>query len=245
MERYQLTLSYDGTEYKGFQRQGKTRTVQLEIERVLKKLGWHGKSILFSGRTDSGVHALGQVIAFDLQWKHAETDLLNAFNAKLPADISVLSCARVKNDFHPRFDAKSRVYMYRILVSKQRQPLKERYEWRIAENLDMDMLNLAAGAIVGTHDFKCVGRAMKEDGSTIRTVDHAHWTREPGESLRFEICANAFLYHMVRRIVFLQTLIARSRMSIDQFRDMIDAKHAGKPGIAPPHGLCLMKCNFG
>lgn len=245
MERYQLTLSYDGTEYKGFQRQGKTRTVQLEIERVLKDLGWHGKSILFSGRTDSGVHALGQVIAFDLEWNHAEIDLLNAFNAKLPADIAVLSCRNVKNDFHPRFDAKNRVYLYSILISKHRQPLKERYAWRIPESLDMELLNLAAGVVVGTHDFKCVGRAMKEDGTTIRTVYHAHWTRGPDKSLRFEICANAFLYHMVRRIVFIHTSIARSWMSIDQFRDMIDAKHPGKPGIAPPCGLCLMKCNYG
>lgn len=244
MERYQLTLSYDGTEYAGFQRQGKTRTVQLEIERVLDRLGWQGKSILFSGRTDSGVHALGQVIAFDLQWRHAEVDLLNAFNAKLPADISVLSCAQVNKDFHPRFDAKSRVYMYSILISNQRQPLKERYAWRMPEGMDVDTLNLAAGVIVGTHDFKGVGRAMKEDGNTIRTVLDARWAKESDELIRFEIRANAFLYHMVRRIVFCQTSIARSGMSLDQFRDMIESGHSGKPGIAPPHGLCLMKCNY-
>ena len=106
MERYQLILAYDGTDFFGFQRQGNTRTVQQVVEKALSELGWQEETILFAGRTDSGVHASGQVVSFSLVWQHDDVDLVNALNAKLPADAAVRDITQVKAGFHPRYDAR-------------------------------------------------------------------------------------------------------------------------------------------
>src|SRR5689334_20490747 len=121
MARYQLTLAYDGTDFFGSQRQANKRTVQGELEKALQKLGWTGRSILMSGRTDTGVHATGQIASCDLDWSHAEEDLLKALNATLPADMAVQRVCMINADFHPRFDATSRCYRYKIF----RQPARD------------------------------------------------------------------------------------------------------------------------
>src|SRR5690606_11536569 len=131
MARYQLTLAYDGTDFFGSQRQAKKRTVQGELENALRKLGWAGRSILLSGRTDTGVHATGQVAACDLDWAHADDELVRALNAKLPNDISVWDAKIARDDFHPRFGATSRVYSYRLFCDDVRNPIRERFAWRI------------------------------------------------------------------------------------------------------------------
>src|SRR5215204_5267389 len=113
MARYQLTLAYDGTDFFGSQRQAKPRTVQGELERALSKLGWTGNSVMMSGRTDTGVHAIGQVVSVDLDWNHSAKDLVRALNATLPADIAVQKAQIVDAKFHPRFDATSRRYQYK------------------------------------------------------------------------------------------------------------------------------------
>jgi len=159
MARYQINLAYDGTEFQGSQRQGRKRTVQLEVENALQRLGWTGKSILLAGRTDAGVHASGQSAAFDLDWQHSLIDLKNAINAILPVDISVVSIARVRNDFHPRFDAAARRYRYNIYCQAERDPLKDRYAWRLEKPADLRLLKTAAKALLGTHDFSEFGRA--------------------------------------------------------------------------------------
>ena len=115
MAHYQVTLSYDGTEFKGYQRQGIKRTVQGCVEEALRKLGWTATSIVSAGRTDTGVHASGQVITFDLDWNHPMGEILCALNTYLPADISARKIQEAAPDFHPRFDAKSREYRYRVL----------------------------------------------------------------------------------------------------------------------------------
>src|SRR5512145_3367616 len=114
MARYQLTLAYDGTEFFGSQRQASKRTVQGELEKALAEIGWTGRSVILSGRTDTGVHATGQVASVDLHWLHADEDLLRALNAELPFDMAVHSARVVDPKFHPRFDATSRCYCYRL-----------------------------------------------------------------------------------------------------------------------------------
>ena len=123
MARYQLILAYDGTDFFGFQRQGNTRTVQQVVEKALSELGWQEETILFAGRTDSGVHANGQVISFSLDWQHTDADLLNALNARLPSDAAVRDITQVKAEFHPRYDATSRSYVYRIYQLPNRQSI--------------------------------------------------------------------------------------------------------------------------
>jgi tRNA pseudouridine38-40 synthase len=110
MARYKVILAYDGTHFLGFQRQGPKRTVQAELEKALRGLGWTGRAILSSGRTDSGVHAAGQVAAFDLEWAHSDEALVSAINVHLPQDAAVLTARKERDDFHPRFDALERCY---------------------------------------------------------------------------------------------------------------------------------------
>ncbi len=124
-DRYRVRLAYDGTGFHGSQFQPELRTVQGEVEKALRKLNWQGETLLFAGRTDAGVHAVGQVIAFDYKWDHTETELQQALNSVFPQDISAVQVKKTKADFHPRYDALSRIYQYQILCSQIRDPLQE------------------------------------------------------------------------------------------------------------------------
>jgi tRNA pseudouridine38-40 synthase len=243
MARYQLILAYDGTDFSGFQRQGKTRTVQLVVEQALAELGWQEETILFAGRTDAGVHASGQVIGFSLEWQHEDVTLLNALNARMPADVSVLQISRTEAEFHPRYDASSRSYAYTLYHLPQRQPLIERNAWRIWPALEGAPLNEAARIFLGRHDFAAFGRAMKKDGSTIREVFESRWI-ETSTGWRYEITANAFLYHMVRRLVFVQVRAAQGFLSLQNLEEGLHHQVKLKPGLAPPHGLVLTRVDF-
>src|SRR5258706_5240325 len=132
MARYKLTLAYDGSGFVGSQRQAstKTRTVQGELEKALQKLGWTGRSVIMSGRTDTGVHATGQVASVDLDWSHTDNQIVRALNSLLPADMAVRSAKVVDEKFHPRFDATARLYRYRLFCQSLRDPMRERFDWR-------------------------------------------------------------------------------------------------------------------
>ena len=126
MARYKVTLSYDGTGFQGYQRQKNRRTVQGCVEQALQQIGWTATSILSAGRTDTGVHASGQVIAFDLEWNHTTGKLVLALNAALPPDIAVVDAVEATGSFHPRYSALAREYHYSLLLAKHRNPLLER-----------------------------------------------------------------------------------------------------------------------
>ena len=243
MARYQLILAYEGTDFAGFQRQRNARTVQAVIESALRELDWQEESILFAGRTDAGVHASGQVISFSLDWQHHEDELLNALNARLPQDTVGQSIAQVEAEFHPRYDASSRTYLYTIYHATQVQPLRERYAWRIWPALDDRLLNEAAETFVGRHDFSAFGRAMKPGASTIREVFTSHWTQSQN-GWQYEVSANAFLYHMVRRLVYLQVQYAKGCMNMSDLKRGFDEKEIIKPGLAPSHGLILSRVDY-
>lgn len=243
MARYQVTLAYDGTHFLGFQRQGKARTVQVVVETALRQLGWQGKTLLAAGRTDTGVHASGQTIAFDLDWTHDLAALGRAMNANLPEDVAVQSVAVTADDFHPRFDAQSRTYQYRVYCEPNRSPLRDRYTWRVWPAAEIEKLQAAASLFEGTHDFAAFGTPPRVKGSTIRTVYRANWEQQV-DGLQFEITANAFLYHMVRRIVFLQVLTGQGRLDLEELKLGIVAARPQTPGLAPPQGLVLTKVNY-
>lgn len=252
MERYQVILAYDGSSYKGFQRQAKAHSIQAVIEAALRKLNWQGKSILAAGRTDSGVHAMGQVVAFDLDWKHNEQDLLAALNSYLPADVVVNQVQKVRSSFHPRHDARWRKYAYRIYCQPVRQPLIEPYAWRVWPAVDLDILHQTAQILIGTHDFCSFGTPPRTGGSTVRVVLDAVWKQDE-PYLVFEITAQAFLYHMVRRVVFMQVAIAQGKLSLAVLQQAIThAPHTNLSdemekntqnrlvhGMAPARGLIL------
>jgi tRNA pseudouridine38-40 synthase len=243
MALYKFILAYDGTNFSGFQRQGKARTVQGELEKTLAELGWHEKSILFAGRTDAGVHASGQVMTCALDWQHSSADLRQALNARLPDDVSLLQVSRTEAEFHPRYDASSRRYRYSIYMADVRHPLRERYAWRIWPELDKDRLDRIARLFVGKYDFAAFGRAMKKGGSTIREVLDSRWDTK-GDGLSYEVEANAFLYHMVRRLVSVQVRYAQGRLD---YQDVVEGLENGnplKPGLAPAHGLTLVQVKY-
>lgn len=243
-ERYKVTLAYDGTQFEGFQRQGMTRTVQLEVETALRRLNWQGRAILMAGRTDSGVHAQGQVVAFDLEWRHSLEALERALNAFLPPDVAVRRVETAASDFHPRYDALWRCYHYHLMFARQRDPLRERYCWRVWPGCEIDLLHAAAQVLIGSHDFGALGTPHRPGGSTVREVYRAIWL--PGEDgeLRFEVTANAFLYHMVRRMVYLQVLVGQKRLSLEALEAAVETACPVSPGLAPPQGLVLKQVQY-
>ena len=243
MARYKVILSYDGTLFVGFQRQAQARTVQLEFEQALRKLGWQGDTIQAAGRTDTGVHASGQVIAFDMDWPHPTQAMLKALNNWLPEDMAVtgINCAPV--DFHPRYSAISRRYRYRIFCSPERDPLKERYAWRVWPEPQDQLLLDAAAMIRGLRNYSAFGAPTRPGGHTIREVIHAGWQRDQGE-LIFEITANAFLYHMVRRVTFIHVKIGQGLVNMPDYQQALENGKTLMPGLAAPQGLTLVEVNY-
>ena len=241
MARYQIILSYDGTDFVGSQRQLNSRTIQSELEKALQKIKWNGNSILLAGRTDTGVHASGQVAAFDMDWKHSLEDLGNALNASLPLDMAVSKVRIVPDDFHPRFDASSRRYRYRLFCQSGRDPLRERYAWRVWPAVT-NLLELAE-IWPGTHDFAAFGTPPRPGNSTERNVLEAKWQLKEDE-WQFEIHGNAFLYHMVRRIVHAQVAVGQGRITIQDLTRALEKQTEIPVGLAPAHGLTLVEVRY-
>ena len=239
MALYQIKISYDGTDFHGFQRQLNNRTVQGEIEHALRKLGWSGRTITSSGRTDTGVHAEGQIATFEFDWNHSDEELEKAVNSLLPLDISINRAIRAKEGFHPRYDAKLRKYRYQIYIGSTAEPLAERYHWRVWPEPSFELMNQAAKVICGNHNFFRYGKPPKEGGRTLRSVESAEWKREKGNKASFQIKANSFLYHMVRRITFILVRVGQGKVMIDRIVDSFEGIDNLPPGIAPAKGLFL------
>ena len=239
MALYQITISYDGTDFHGFQRQLENRTVQGEIEHALRKLGWSGRTIISSGRTDAGVHAEGQIASFELDWNHSDEALERAANFLLPSDISINHVLRAKEGFHPRYDAKLRKYRYQIYIGSTVEPLAERYHWRVWPEPSFELMNQAGKVICGEHNFFLYGKPPKKGGRTLRSVESVEWKRDKGNRAFFQIKANSFLYHMARRITFVLVRVGQGKVMIDRIVDSFEGIDNLPPGIAPAKGLFL------
>lgn len=245
MARYQLILAYDGSGFAGSQRQANARTVQGELETALRKIGWAGKSVLLAGRTDTGVHASGQVAAFDFDdWTHPAGKLLQALNAKLPVDLAVKNAIAVSAEFHPRFDALSRTYQYRVFHAPVRDPLRERFAWRMPSTVDGESLNRAAEIFLGTHDFASFGSATSEMGMTVRTVTKSEWRKKPDGEWQYRVRADAFLYRMVRRLVYIQVASSQGRCSVKEIQLALKGQGRLPAGLAPANGLTLVNVEY-
>jgi tRNA pseudouridine38-40 synthase len=244
MARYQAILAYDGSGFQGSQRQANRRTVQGEFEKALGILNWTARSVLLSGRTDAGVHASGQVVAFDLEWAHPIEALLNALNANLPFDLAVRSLSLAPADFHPRFDATSRKYRYRLFCDATRDPLRERFLWRVHPPVEGEALVRNANVFLGTHDFAAFGSPTSPRGTTVRTVTESGWRQMPGGEWQYEVKADAFLYRMVRRLVFAQVSAAQGKSSPEDIKRALSKQEKLPAGIAPAHGLTLVEVTY-
>ncbi len=262
MERYQATIAYDGTAFWGFQAQPAFRTVEGEIRSALRTLGWRGETLLCGGRTDTGVHAAGQVVAFDMEWNHPPEELHRALNALLPDDISCPALQRAAADFHPRYDALRRCYRYRLYSAEWPDPLRDRYALRIWPAPDEKRLAEAARELPGKRDFGAFGSAPREGSHTVRTVFRAEWIRKD-DTLEFWIEADAFLFRMVRTIAGTLLEVGSSRRSPEEFRALLEppafpasrgqargqarGKASARGRAAPPApacGLCLMRIDY-
>lgn len=245
--RVRAVIAYDGTDYGGFQRQANAPTVQGALETALARVTQEAITVLAAGRTDAGVHARGQVIAFDTVWRHELSDLRRALNAVLPADISVQEVEEAAPDFHPRYDAHSRHYRYTLYNAPVRWPLGRRYSLHVAAPLDVAAMQRAAQSLVGEHDFATFGRPPQGavgTGVTVRRVLVAEWRGEPSH-LTFDIEANAFLYRMVRSIVGTLLQVGRGKMSVEKFVAVLASCDRSRAGpTAPPHGLCLVEVKY-
>ncbi len=248
--RYRATLAYDGTNYCGFQRQAKgIPSVQATVEDALAAVTRQTVTVIGAGRTDTGVHATGQVIAFDVDWKHSADTLLRAINTVLPDDIALQDVAMLgeilpnERGFHPRFDAVSRIYKYTIYAAPQPNPLLRRRAWHITAALDADALQAAAALLLGEHDFGAFGKPPRGD-NTVRTVMRSEWSSE-GALLVYHVEANAFLQHMVRRIVGTLAMVGRGAMMVAEFEAVFQSgKIASGIPLAPAHGLVLEQVEY-
>ena len=250
MTRYVATLAYDGTEYFGFQRQPEhIPTIQLAVEKSISKITRQNVSIIGAGRTDTGVHAIGQVIAFDVEWKHSETDLLLAINSQLPKDIALQNIWR-QDDFHPRYDALSRQYVYTVACLTTRNPLLNRQAWQIFDDsLDLETMQIASAHLIGSHDFGAFGTPPQEGSTnTVREVFLSQWEKETpvyGEVYTYRIRATAFLYHMVRRIVGTLVLVGQGKLTVDEFTAIMESRDIQMAKrLAPPQGLILEAVHY-
>ncbi len=243
--RYKAQVEYDGTGYYGFQRQRKGQpTIQAAVEKAITLITDQPVTITGAGRTDSGVHALGQVISFNLDWSHGAEALQRAINANLPADIAVLKIEETSPSFHPRYDAQSRAYEYHIHQTPVRSPLQRYRSWHINQSLDVEKMNRAAANLVGTHDFATFGRPP-QGKNTVRQVFSANW-RQEDDLIIFYIEANAFLYRMVRSLVGSLKVVGDGHWTIEEFIAAMracDRKLARK--VAPSHGLYLVSVTYG
>ena len=236
---YQSILSYDGTAFAGFQRQTRRRTVQGEVEKALHQLGWRERALRGAGRTDTGVHAAGQVVAYELEWRSDPARLTRALNALLPEDVAVVDTAPAPAGFRPRYDARWRRYRYRIIAAETRQPLAERFAWRVWPAPDTGRMVQGAQALLGEHDFGAFGTAPRRGSHTRRIIRRAEWLEE-AQGASFVIEADAFLYRMARRLTAALVAVGQGRAPIETVAEHLAQprrKWQGSP--APAHGLCL------
>jgi len=243
--RFRATVEYDGTDFAGFQIQRSgTRTVQGELETALARLGDGARHVVEgAGRTDAGVHALGQVIAFTFTGRQTAPQLETAINGLLPPDVAVRDVRRAVSGFNPRRAARYREYRYTIWNGPH-SPLRERYALGVRVPLDAAAMERAGQAFAGRHDFSAVGTVVG-DRSPVRTV-HLVRVRRQGSLVTIDVRANAFLRGMVRRIVAVLLDVGRGMVNEQQVREALAARTPARNGAsAPARGLCLRRVVLG
>ncbi|MBF0612630.1 MAG: tRNA pseudouridine(38-40) synthase TruA [Magnetococcales bacterium] len=244
MQRYRLLLEYNGTRFRGWQRQLGHPTVQESLETALARLCGHQVTVTGAGRTDTGVHALGQVAHFDTHRPRPAGELKKALNALTPKDVAVLAVEEVDSRFHARFSACYREYLYRLNDRQEPPVLELGRVWHLHQRVDAGLMNQAASLLLGQHDFTAFRAAGCQAKSPVREVKLARVSRQ-GHEIRLEIGANAFLQHMVRNIIGSLVMVGRGEWSVDHFGKVLAGGDRTRAGAtAPPHGLYFMRVDY-
>jgi tRNA pseudouridine38-40 synthase len=245
MRNLKLIIEFDGTNYHGWQIQKEENTVQQILRDALCRILNRPVTLHGSGRTDSGVHALGQVANFLTDAAMDVARLRLAVNSIIPKDIAVKHAEEVGLTFHSRYSAKSRTYWYLIWNTRVRSAFYERYSWHIIQPLDIAAMREAARYLIGTHDFSSFQGADKENGHAVRDVKSFYF-RETGQNLIIcSITANAFVKHMVRNIIGTLADVGKGKMSIGEFKTVFEKRDRTLAGItAPAQGLFLKEVHY-
>ncbi len=257
MTRWKITIEYDGRPYAGFQIQPDIDTVQGEIEKAIFKFCQQKISITVAGRTDAGVHAYGQIAHFDLDYVTEDGDqrelsafqLCKAINAHLvPQPIVILSAEKVSDDFHARFGAKQKHYLYRIINRPHGLGIDKGFAWWCKKSLSVDLMREGAKHLIGQHDFSTFRDSNCQAKSPVRTVDDLQIeTKEVtgGQEIIFHAYGKSFIHHQVRNIVGTLTLVGEKKWTPDDVRIALEAKDRTKGGpTAPANGLYLKSIDF-
>jgi len=242
--QYRLLLEYDGTDYHGWQRQPDARTLQEVLETALATALRHPARLHAAGRTDAGVHALGQVATFRTELAIEPRELRKTLNALTPPDVAVREVAPVPDGFDPRRSATSRVYEYRIWNQPWRSPFWHRYTWHVPRSLDLRAMRAAAALLVGEHDFSAFRAADCDSESRTRRVLHSGFS-EAENMCTYRVQANAFLKHMVRTIVGTLVAVGSGELRSDDVGEILRARDRTRAGAtAPPQGLALIAVSY-
>lgn len=245
MRNIKLTIEYDGTNYLGWQRQKRGPTIQETIETAIEKITNKGVKLIGSGRTDSGVHALGQVANFKTSSGLPGYQLQKALNATLPQDITIVKCEEADVDFHAQFDAKSKIYAYVILYRPYPSALERLRAWHIPFILHLPEMTEASKVLIGKHDFGAFGLSTHTLKSTVREVLKLELSFRENDNLYFEIEATGFLKRMVRLVVGTLIQVGRDRITADGVRRILESGERTKfVRAAPPWGLYLKEVKY-
>jgi tRNA pseudouridine38-40 synthase len=242
---FKLVVAYDGTAYHGWQRQKTDRTVQGEIEKALTTMTGKPVSLAGSGRTDAGVHAMGQTASFKSDAGLGPDVYLKGLNSLLPDDILIKGCEWVEPEFHARYDVRSKIYQYRILNRDMPAVMERHFIWHIRRPLDVPAMHKAASYFVGEHDFKAFEGTGSPRTSTVRHVIRAHVQQAVPDRILFDIEAQGFLRYMVRNIVGTLVDVGRGRIPGEEVKRILlsrDRRQAS--ATAPAKGLFLMAVRY-
>jgi tRNA pseudouridine38-40 synthase len=245
MPRYKLILEYDGTPFVGWQMQDGNLSVQGRLAQAVREFSGEDAIPRGAGRTDAGVHAIGQVAHVDLAKDWEPGTVRDALNALVrPDPVSVLDCERVPESFDARFSAKARHYLYRIIDRRSPLALERERAWGVYRDLDAKAMDQAAAVLLGHHDFTTFRSTECQAPSPEKTLDHLAVSRH-GDVIRVEASARSFLHNQVRSMVGSLKLVGEGKWSADDLKAALAARDRGRCGpVAPPHGLYLLKVDY-
>ena len=244
MPTVKLIIEYDGSRYAGWQRQPDQPTIQEAVETALFQLTQQNRPVVAAGRTDSGVHALGQVVSFRIERNWTTNEWTKGFNARLPEDIVVRSAALMPDDFHARYSASGKLYEYRILTRPERSAIDRAYCWHVYKSLNIEAMREAASLLIGKHDFTSFEGSLTDNEDPLCHLQQLSLTHLE-DRLRIQVYADRFLKHMVRAIVGTLVEVGHAQRTAGSLAGVLAAKDRTAAGrTAPPNGLFLVRVDY-